>query len=132
MLAASAGAAFAAAAPPAAEAAGGGGGGGGPYIGLGPSLGPRQIRIRCLDSRRSISLRSCSFISSTSWRMRPTSKIPSELPLDSLIAVFRSGDVGLGGGFLPSGRVGRRLSESAMRKKSEIRGYSRGAVWERW
>src|SRR3954447_21914335 len=99
--------------PAAAPDGAGEDGGGGPYAGRGASLGPRQMRMCCRASRRSISLRSCSFINSTSLRMRPTSKIDSGLPLDSLIAGFRSGD-GFGGGFLPEGRGGRRLSESAM------------------
>src|SRR5262245_3871839 len=80
----------------------GGGGGGGPYAGRGPSFGPRQIRMRCRDSRTSTSLRSCSFISSTSRRMRSISNTSLEVAFGSVIAGFRG--FGGGGGFLPAGR----------------------------
>src|SRR3954451_6893149 len=130
MFGASAGAAFAVAPPAAAGDGEGGGGGGGPYAGRGPSLGPRQMRIRCRDSRRSTSLRSCSFISSTSLRMRPTSNTLSALGLSgmclgSLIGIFRSLGGGLGGGVLPAGRRGRRESAIATEirgRKSEVGG----------
>src|SRR5690242_1468765 len=77
--------------PAAPLGGGGGGGGGGPYVGRGASFGPRQIRIRCRDSRRSTSLRSCSFISSTSRRMRSISNTLPELDFDSLIGGLRGG-----------------------------------------
>src|SRR5436190_246393 len=93
MFAASAGGALGAG-DPLEAGEGGGGGGGGPYAGRGPSLGPRQMRIRCRDSRRSTSLKSCSFISSTSRRMRSTSNTLTELGLGSFIGDFR----GFGGG----------------------------------
>src|SRR6476659_215243 len=120
-----AGPALAAGAAPPTGAGGGGGGGGGAYAGRGGSLGPRQMRIRCRDSRRSISLRSCSFINSTSLRMRLTSKISSpafldSVPLGSFIALFRSGvDFVGGGGFLPGCREGRRFSVSAIEKRGQ-------------
>src|SRR3954452_2035413 len=88
ILAASAGGGLAPA-DPVAGAGGGGGGGGGPYAERGASLGPRQMRIRCRDSRKSTSLRSCSCISSTSRRMRSTSNTLSKLGLGSVIGGFR-------------------------------------------
>src|SRR5690242_13155617 len=78
-------------------AGGGGGGGGGPYAGRGASLGPRQMRIRCRDSRRSISLRSCSFISSTSRRMRSISNTLPVPGFDSVIGGLRGGCCFIGG-----------------------------------
>src|SRR5437879_12991376 len=73
------------------------------------------MRILCRDSRRSISLRSCSFISSTRRRMRSTSKMLGELVgFDSLIAGFR----GFGGGLLPGGRrIGKSTNDQAPRTK---------------
>src|SRR5262245_55639356 len=83
------------AAPPAgAGGNGAGGGGGGAYAPRGGSFGTRQIRIRCRDSRRSTSDRSCSFISSTRRRMRSISKTVPVLDSLSVIGCFR----GLGGG----------------------------------
>src|SRR6186713_3137156 len=122
MFAASAGAAFgAAAAPPAEET---GGGGGGAYAARGASFGPRQMRIRCRDSRRSISLRSCCFISSTRRLMRSVSKTVSALTSGSLIGGFRGGVRGGGGGsgFLPACRRERDLSGSAIGKETGVRG----------
>src|SRR5436190_11678341 len=122
MFAASAGGALAAGDPP---ADGAGGGGGGPYAGRGPSFGPRQMRICCRDSRRSTSLKSCSFISSTSRRMRSISNT-SELAFGSLISGFRGFGGGLeGGGFRPGGRRERDLSASAIR--AGVRSQGSGA-----
>src|SRR5262245_48308618 len=96
---------------------GGGGGGGGPYAGRGASFGPRQMRIRCRDSRKSTSLRSCSFISSTSRRMRSISNTLPEADFDSLIGGLRRGccltSGGFGGGRLSAGRRAPRFSDSA-------------------
>src|SRR5205085_557565 len=83
--------------------------------------GPRQMRTRCRDSRRSISFKSYSFISSTRRRMRSISNTLPAVAFDSLISSVRGGCFGGGGGclgggglggFLPAGRRERDFSRS--------------------
>src|SRR5262245_7656808 len=86
------------------EGGGGGGEAGGPEATRWASFGPRQMRIRWRDSRRSTSDRSCSFINSTNRRIRSISKTVGWDDSLSLIGYFRILLLGGGGAFAGRGR----------------------------